>query len=153
MELVLAKPGQLGPQLTRHGGDQPCEQTATSPRDSKFDAIPCGSAGLVSASTPGRATISGRAEPIGRLAALLSNNNFAGVDRIVLDRTGLAGNFDFTVEWGLGDRAGTQSQPVADDAGPTLGVALRQQLGLILRSTRAPIEVLVIDRVERPSEN
>src|SRR5205085_9017782 len=106
--------------------------------DQRFDAIPCGSAGLVSASNPGRASIAGRAEPIARLAALLSNNSFAGIDRIVLDRTGLSGNFDFTVEWGLGDRAATVSQPAVDDAGPSLGVALRQQLGLILRATRAP---------------
>jgi len=153
LELVLARPGELGPQLTRHGEDQPCGQGATSRGDPKFDAIPCGSAGLVSASTPGRGRISGRAEPIARLAALLSNNSFADVNRVVLDHTGLTGNFDFTVEWAAGDPAASPSRPANDDAGPTLAVALRQQLGLTLRATKAPIDVLVIDRVERPSGN
>src|SRR4051812_17373418 len=153
LELVLAKPSELGPQLTRHGGDQPCEQGASSHRDPKFDAIPCGSAGLVTAGTPGRGRISGRAEPIARLATLLSNNSFADVNRIVLDHTGLAGDFDFTVEWAMVDPAASPSRPATHDAGPPLAVALRQQLGLTLRAAKAPIDVLVIDHVERPSGN
>jgi uncharacterized protein (TIGR03435 family) len=154
LELVLAKPGDLGPQLTRHGADQSCEQDATARGDRTFDAIPCGSAGLVSTSTPGRARLAGRAEPIARLAAVLSNNGFAGVDRVVIDRTGLAGNFDFTVEWAVPiSPTDSASRPAADDTGPPVDVALRQQLGLTLRPAKAPVETLVIDHVERPSAN
>lgn len=150
LELVLTKPGELGPQLTRHATGQPCGPDATHPRDPTFAAIPCG-AGLVSATSPGRSRISGRAEPIAKLAGLLSNNSFAEVDRVVLDRTGLIGAFDFTVEWAPSVRSAEPlSRPLGDDAGPPLDVALRRQLGLTLRPTRAPVDVLVIDRVERP---
>ena len=150
LELVLAKPGEFGPQLKRHATGQPCGQDATR-ADPKFDAIPCG-AGLVSATSPGRSTISGRAEPIAKLAGLLSNNSFAGVDRVVLDRTGLLGTFDFAVEWTLPDRSGEPlPRPFGDDAGPPLDVALRRQLGLTLQPTRAKVEVLIIDSVERPT--
>ena len=151
LELVMATPGKVGPQLTPHGADQPCGQTTTGRRDATFDAIPCGSAGLVSASNPGRGSISGRAEPIARLAALLSNNNFAGIDRLVIDRTGLTGTFDFTVEWAMPvTAAAVTARPIGDDNGPSLGDALRQQLGLTLRGTKATVDSLVIDRVERP---
>jgi uncharacterized protein (TIGR03435 family) len=148
-ELVLAAPGKMGPQLAAHRQDQSCE--AGAPRDPTFDAIPCGSAGLVSGNRPGRGSIAGRAEPIARLAAVLSNNGFAGVDRTVLDRTGLVGNFDFGVEWAMPlPPADSSSRPQTDDTGPSLGTALREQLGLTLRPARAPVDGLVIDRVERP---
>jgi uncharacterized protein (TIGR03435 family) len=145
-ELVAASPGRLGPRLTRHGDDAPCES------DPKFVAIPCGSAGLVSANLGARGTIAGRAEPISRLAALLSNNGFAGVDRVVLDRTGIVGEFDFTLEFSL-PRPTVDAGAAAnsDDSGPALGTVLREQLGLLLRSTRAPVDVPVIDFIERPT--
>jgi uncharacterized protein (TIGR03435 family) len=81
-----------------------------------------------------------------------SNNAFAGVDRVVLDRTGIVGDFDFTLEFGL-PRATLDAGPPAnsDDSAPALGTALREQLGLVLRSTRAPVHVPVIDRIDRPT--
>jgi uncharacterized protein (TIGR03435 family) len=153
LELALAKPGELGPQLVRHGADQPCDQQSPITGDRTFDAIPCGSAGLVSAATPGRARLAGRAEPIARLAAVLSNNAFAGVDRVVIDHTGLTGEFDFVVEWVVPPNASDPQPRAGDDTGPPLDVALRRQLGLVLRPAQAAVETLVIDHVERPSEN
>ena len=154
MELVLARPGVFGPQLTRHGPDEPCGQDATGPRDSSIQAIPCGSAGLVPATTPGRSTIAGRKQPIARLAALLSNNSFAGIDRVVLDRTGLTEDFDFKVEWLMSNGAADPLPGRAgDDTGPGLAQALREQLGLTLRPAKGQIDVLVIDHIERPSAN
>ncbi len=153
-QLVVAKRGEIGPQLKRHSGDVPCEQSTASEADTSLGASPCGSTGLVTASTPGRGRISGRAEPINRLAALLSNNHFAGVDRVVVDRTGLVGTFNFTVEWAIPvDPTAPPPRPENDDAGQPLDVALRQQLGLSLRSTKAPVDVLVIDHVQRPSQD
>jgi uncharacterized protein (TIGR03435 family) len=70
--------------------------------------------------------------------------------RPVIDRTGLAGAFDFKLEW-TPDAAQADTAPV--DAGPSLFTALEEQLGLKLQSTKGPAEVIVIDRVERPSEN
>jgi uncharacterized protein (TIGR03435 family) len=82
----------------------------------------------------------------------LSNNSFAGVDRAVIDRTGLDGQFDFTLEFAI-PVPSAEPQPTADVSGPSLGTALREQLGLKLESTRAPVDVLMIDRVERPTSD
>ena len=86
--------------------------------------------------------------------------------RAVVDRTGLAGLFDFEMTWtpdeprpaGSPDRITvggvdidlTGGVPV-DPNGPALLTALREQLGLKLESTRGPVEVFVIERVERPT--
>ena len=91
--------------------------------------------------------------------------DFAGLmqttalDRPVVDQTGLTGKYDFTLDWTpdesqFGGRGG-QAPPPADNAEafPDLYTAIQQQLGLKLESTRAPVDVLVIDRLEKPSEN
>ena len=67
------------------------------------------------------------------------------VGNVVSNDTGLGGEYDFTLEW-VQDAA-------ANDAGPTLFTALREQLGLRLLSAEKPAPVIVIDHIERPSEN
>jgi uncharacterized protein (TIGR03435 family) len=67
------------------------------------------------------------------------------LSRIVVDRTGLTESYDFTLEWSPDD--------VADSAAPSLITALREQLGLRLEPQKAPVEVLVIDIIARPSDN
>ncbi|HXS75859.1 MAG TPA: TIGR03435 family protein [Terracidiphilus sp.] len=66
------------------------------------------------------------------------------VDRIVIDKTGLTGAYDFALTW---------SPDNSPDAGPSIFTALQEQLGLKLESAKAPIDVVVIDHLERPSEN
>jgi uncharacterized protein (TIGR03435 family) len=66
--------------------------------------------------------------------------------RKVLDRTGLEGTYNFTLKW-------TSDEDAAGGNGPSLFTAIQEQLGLKLESTKAPLDVLVIDHVERPSEN
>ena len=78
------------------------------------------------------------------------------MDRPVVDRSGISGRYDFTLDWTpdefqLSSRAG-QSPTLAADA-PDLYTAIQQQLGLKLQSAKLPIEVLVVDRVAKPSEN
>jgi uncharacterized protein (TIGR03435 family) len=83
------------------------------------------------------------------------------MDRPVLDRTGLKGNFDFTIEYEVdpsapgGDSSGGPPNVFGGSgiAGPALFTALQEQLGLKLESTKGPVEVLVIDHVEKPSKN
>lgn len=82
------------------------------------------------------------------------------LDRPVVDQTGLAGRWDFSLNWTpdetqFGGRAGQVPQPPANgaDVPPDLYTAIQQQLGLKLEPTKAPVEVLVIDHVEKPSEN
>jgi uncharacterized protein (TIGR03435 family) len=66
--------------------------------------------------------------------------------RVVIDRTGLAGAWDFELTFAPADVAAS----AATDT-PSLFTALQEQLGLKLEATRAPVEVLVVDRIERPT--
>lgn len=67
------------------------------------------------------------------------------VGSVVTNDSDLGGEYDFTLEW-VQDAA-------ADDSGPTLFTALREQLGLRLVFAEKPAPVIVIDHIERPSEN
>jgi uncharacterized protein (TIGR03435 family) len=74
------------------------------------------------------------------------------VSRPVLDKTGLTGQFDVTLEWS----ALTTAQPNQVDQltdRTSIFVAVEEQLGLKLNPARAPVDVLVIDSIDRPSEN
>ena len=86
-------------------------------------------------------------------AEMLSRIN----SRIVHDRTGLTGGFDIDLEFTPDPtiyRDGTPPPGAPLDPGaPSFFAALEEQLGLKLEAVRAPVEVLVIDRMERPSEN
>jgi uncharacterized protein (TIGR03435 family) len=85
-------------------------------------------------------------------------------DDPVVDETGLTGFYDFKLEWlqelppGMAERAGAMPPggPPAPDNAPTappLAVALREQLGLKLEKRKAPVEVFMIDRVEKAEAN
>jgi uncharacterized protein (TIGR03435 family) len=78
-------------------------------------------------------------------------------NRPVVDKTGLDGFWDFTLEFvpeGLGDgRKGAAGEPVPPLEGPALPVALREQLGLKLEPEKAPVDVYVIDHMEKASGN
>lgn len=76
-----------------------------------------------------------------------------GIDRVVVDRTGLKGTYDVDLTWnfeGTADHLGVPLPQPNRDA-PTLFVALQEQLGLKLESTKGPVDVLVIDHAERPT--
>jgi uncharacterized protein (TIGR03435 family) len=83
------------------------------------------------------------------LANMLSRR----VGRPVINQTGLAGEFRFELSW-LPDLPASQAaDPAAANDGPSLFTALQEQLGLKLESSRGPVEVLVIESVERPTPN
>jgi uncharacterized protein (TIGR03435 family) len=79
-----------------------------------------------------------------RLAGQISGNE----GRKVVDKTGLSGEYDFTLSY-LDDRRAVGGQ----EDGPSLFTALQEQLGLKLESQKGPVEVLVIDHADKPSEN
>jgi uncharacterized protein (TIGR03435 family) len=97
-----------------------------------------------------------RNSPMSQFTAVLQNST----DRPVVDQTGLSGRYDFTLNF-TPDAAmatalsGGPPPPAADnpDAAPDLFAAFQRQLGLKLEPTRAPVDVMVIDKVEKPSEN
>lgn len=99
---------------------------------------------------PGRLT--GEAIPITEFVNLLSSP----LDRQVINRTGLTGRFDIDLRYAPGSGKASltdDDQAPQDSSAPTLFTAVQQQLGLKLESTKAPIDILVIDRVERPDAN
>lgn len=113
---------------------------------SPTERVPCGS-------FSGATFITAGDQSMGGLAAWLSRR----LDRPVLDRTGLSGHYDFQLtfasdtparEPALGDVA---APPTPD--GPSIFVALQEQLGLTLETQRAPLEVLIIDHIERPESD
>jgi uncharacterized protein (TIGR03435 family) len=74
----------------------------------------------------------------------------ANLDRPVLNKTGLTGDYDYSLEWAP-ERDG---RPAPEEINaPSIFTALREQLGLKLEPQKAAIEVLVIDSAEKPSEN
>jgi uncharacterized protein (TIGR03435 family) len=85
------------------------------------------------------ATLIGRGISMDALAVRLSDS----ANRVVVDRTGLSANYDVNLSW-------TPEQS-ATTTGASLFTALQEQLGLKLESTRGPVEVLVIDHIERPT--
>jgi len=109
----------------------------------------------------GRGEVTGQGLPMTALAKLLTTQ----LGRTVVDKTGLTGKYDFKLQWtpdesegamfkgpGTGPQ-GTASPPASDTSGPSIFTAIQEQLGLKLESQKGPVEVLVIDRVEKPSEN
>jgi uncharacterized protein (TIGR03435 family) len=79
--------------------------------------------------------------------------------RPVVDRTGLKGLYDIKLQWtpelGQGPVAagGPDTPSPADTSGPSIFTAIQEQLGLRLESSKGLVEVIVIDSVQKPSEN
>lgn len=128
-----------------------------------FDpAHPPSSPGLTSSDfcgnlTTGRGTFEGTSATMTDLALSLSQI----LGRTVVDGTGIAGVFHIRLKFAPEHATAGQSEsptkgdddaPLPDDL-PSIAVAVQEQLGLKLESTRGPVEVLMIDRVEKPSEN
>jgi uncharacterized protein (TIGR03435 family) len=94
------------------------------------------------------------------MAGLASQLQLRVLDRPAVDQSGLTGRYDFTLDW-RPDEFQFPNVPApqraaaaaAADALPDLFTAFQEQLGMKLQATRAPLDVLVIDRVSRPSEN
>ena len=109
----------------------------------------------------GRGEFSGQGVPLQMLTQSLSSQ----LGRPVIDQTGLKGNFDFKLEWtpdpgqsgggpfGGAPPPGADAPPPPDPNGPSVFTAVQEQLGLRLESQKGPVEMLVIDKVEKPSEN
>jgi uncharacterized protein (TIGR03435 family) len=108
----------------------------------------CGVIAHVSSSENPRSSFGGRAVPLSLLATSLPTmTGMATLSRPVVDRTGLTGLYDFTLQWNA------STDPETGDNAAFFRSALKDQLGLELKPAHAPFEILVIDRVERPSQN
>jgi len=94
------------------------------------------------------------------VADFCQNLTWDALDRPVIDKTGITGRFNFRIEFAP-DEATPLFHPVgvdptvapAEPADPSIFTALQQQLGLKLERATGPVEFLIIDHVEKPSEN
>jgi uncharacterized protein (TIGR03435 family) len=149
--LVLARSdGKLGPKLkewdgTCPSGRAPQPPSPASPRCGAFF-------------TPAGMNMTGDSMAV--LANMLSTP-LAGLDRPVVDKTGLTGEYTYELEYQF-PRPGQNAPPVApanpgaipdEPLPPALGTALQEQLGVKLQPTKGVTDVLIVDQAERPSEN
>ncbi len=154
--LVLARSdGRLGPNLKPTSAE--CQATMANRQEAAkrgappvFDpGDPCGSG----RNSPGLFTFSGRS--IAQFIPTLSDLT----GRPVIDKTGLAGLYDVTLKFAyegrmpgvMGPLGSPGPAPPVDPDTPSLSAAVQEQLGLKLESVRGPVEVVVIDRFERPT--
>jgi uncharacterized protein (TIGR03435 family) len=141
--LVTARTdGRLGPGLRRT--QITCAiLESVAPTTARADLPACA---LQRGFANGLTTASLRGATLDRLALLLQS----ATGRSVVDRTGLAGGFDIDLEWASDDALLASREP---DSRPGIVTAVQDQLGLKLEPSRAPLEVLIIDAVERPTAN
>jgi uncharacterized protein (TIGR03435 family) len=154
LALTLAKPGKLGPQIRPHAEGPPCPakraESDLYPRDTDPNVWPysCDAVILI---RPGVAVE--RLLPAKKTSAnsqLLAGRNITmeimldsflrsgtGMEHPLVDLTGLNGSFDFSLEWT------PEELPFAE--------AVKEQLGMKLEATRAPVPVLIVDHVEKPT--
>jgi bla regulator protein BlaR1 len=158
--LTLIKPGTWGPKLIRHADGPPCDvsgpvEHATGMSDPGAAVFPNTCESEVSVPGKNGHIVQGvRNTPMAILAGFLARTG----GRPVVDRTGITDRIDFRLEWTPESNVCTQSicqgVEVEPDPNPvTFMEAVREQLGLRLTSTKAPVQTLVIDHIERPSEN
>lgn len=84
--------------------------------------------------------------------ALLAEQLSRTLGRVVMDKTGLDGRYELTLKWAT-DEGGAGTGGSSADAGPSIFTAIQEQLGLKLESGKGPIPILVVDHLEKPSEN
>jgi uncharacterized protein (TIGR03435 family) len=155
--LVLVRPGAPGQNLQPHPPSDTCptstpqpDQPASSGTPSAVGDLPplCGIIAHVLSTNNPHSSFGGRGIPLSLLATSLPTmTGMATIPRPVVDQTGLVGLYDFTLHWN------TSPDPETGDTAASFRGALKSQLGLELKAIHAPIDILVIDHVERPSEN
>jgi uncharacterized protein (TIGR03435 family) len=105
-----------------------------------------------SSTSSGRGKLTAKRVSMADLAVRLSSL----MDRPVVDMTGVKGTFDLALEWTPDDAAkpgGNDEVLIEKSSGPSIFTAIQEQLGLRLEAQKAPVEKIVIDRAEKPSDN
>ena len=94
--------------------------------------------------------LTGWASPIAQLVDFLSGSY---LNQPIVDATGLTGKYDFDLKWTADETQAYARDEAAEPGGPSLFAAIQEQLGLKLEPAKGPVEVIVIDHVEHPTEN
>jgi uncharacterized protein (TIGR03435 family) len=125
------------------------------------NTYPNGIKGLDGVSHPGMMSVrDGKMTVQAITISNLANNLSLQLHRQVVDKTGLTGKYDFTLQWEPDDNQGPiltgkqqDAAAMATNSGPSIFTALQEQLGLRLESTKGPTDTIVVDTVQLPSEN
>ena len=134
----IRKDGRLAPQL---------KPSAIACAPPGTPGNPCRLSGTIGAAA-------GSVQATGQTLAAFASYLGANVDRVVVDRTGLTGRFDFELAWTADDlraAAPDAAAGVAPNDRAALFTALQEQLGLKLEAAKGPVEFVVIDAAERPT--
>jgi uncharacterized protein (TIGR03435 family) len=166
--LVVAKGGL---KMKEAAADPPTKSDDTKSDDTKSDDAKSDGPPKPDSANPNAAPRLGRhslmmngrghLESTGTTVTMLVHVLSSTLGRSVVDKTGLTGSYDYTLQWTpddvgtpMGGDAGPGKGDVSPDAGgPTLFTALEEQLGLKLESTKTTVDVIVIDHIDLPSEN
>jgi bla regulator protein blaR1 len=153
MQAYILTPAKGGPKLK----ESKIEEPAPTSDGNKAPQRPRGPMIRI-----GRGQITGQSVSLDFLAQMLAQQ----VGRPVIDKTDLKGTYDFTLEWtpdpgqGFGPGFAPPAGPPrpdnpapAESSGTSVFAAIQEQLGLKLESQKAPVEIVVIESVEKPSEN
>jgi len=154
LALIVDQPGKLGPLLQKHPDDSPCPTEPFTPSppptaepqtlavDTRFPVV-CGGIQDMTPSVPGRARAGARNISLELIASSMTEAD-SGVNRPIVDKTGLAGGYDVALEFV------PEGEKLKDGAGvPTFREALKEQLGLRLEPQTAPMTILVVDFIEQ----
>ena len=149
LALMMVKPGKLGPRLHLHSEGPACRAAGTA-----SDVFPPVCDVFMAHMTVSRLFEMGsRNTTLQLIAGSLSTMD--QVSRTIVDQTGLEGRYDFSLTWS--PEPGSPTVPPdwgpPDQQGPGFATALKDQLGLKVVNARAPQKLVVIDHIERPSEN
>ena len=136
-DLVVMKPGKLRATILKSDCPPPLSNPEWLPKDA-----PCG----------GLENSSGHTKGYNLTAGDLADNLSWLLSKPVSDKTNLAGRYDVELRWTPESVEMSSSGPADQDA-PDVFKAVQEQLGLKLQSSRGPVRVIVIDRVEKPSDN
>jgi uncharacterized protein (TIGR03435 family) len=147
LAMVLTKPGKPGPKMIPHEQGPACDEKP------KPETWPEQCHTYAAMNKDGLVRFGSRATSTDLIAKFVGSTGegTGETGRPVVDQTGLTGLWDFTLQVAAPPR--TPPQDDAASTGPTLLEALQDQLGIKLTSTRANISVVVVDHIDRPTEN
>jgi bla regulator protein BlaR1 len=162
--LVLAKPGKMGPQLRLHPANSDCSSQPPDGPPVNGGELPtvaggfpeiCGVTEIVHPNSSGHLRMGGRNIPIGQIAKSPLLLGAMGIDRPIIDKTGITGDVDFVVEFAPEGsvRLGPKVTIEPDPDGPNFLTAFKEQLGIKIEPQTAMVDVFVVDHIEEPSPN
>jgi len=162
--LRVMRPGKLGPNLRPHIDGPSCNVPASKvgksaavgadvePTGNQDFPFLCGQYSLMV--EPNHLILWGsRDASLATLATWIAVTPPRDLGRPVVDQTGLKGTYDFTLEWQWEPDSAAPANTEERSSGPTVDEAVEEQLGLRLTPAKAPVPMLVVDRVEMPTEN